>query len=46
MWETWNSIMEDGTPTHESYNHYAFGCTATASVMGWSIASYTLLFAT
>ena len=26
MWETWNCIMEDGTPTHESYNHYAFGC--------------------
>lgn len=26
MWETWNCIKEDGTRTHESYNHYAFGC--------------------
>lgn len=26
MWETWNCIREDGTPTRESYNHYAFGC--------------------
>ena len=26
MWETWNCIKEDGTPTRESYNHYAFGC--------------------
>lgn len=26
IWETWNAILEDGTPTHNSYNHYAFGC--------------------
>ncbi len=26
MWETWNCIKEDGERTHESYNHYAFGC--------------------
>lgn len=26
LWETWNAIMEDGTRTRDSYNHYAFGC--------------------
>ncbi len=26
MWETWNAILEDGTRTDNSYNHYAFGC--------------------
>ena len=26
IWETWNCILEDGTRTKESYNHYAFGC--------------------
>lgn len=26
IWETWNAIMEDGTRTKDSYNHYAFGC--------------------
>jgi alpha-L-rhamnosidase len=26
IWETWNAIFEDGTPTKASYNHYAFGC--------------------
>lgn len=26
IWETWNAILEDGTPTSNSYNHYAFGC--------------------
>ncbi|MGL5435808.1 MAG: family 78 glycoside hydrolase catalytic domain [Lachnospiraceae bacterium] len=26
IWETWNAILEDGTPTDNSYNHYAFGC--------------------
>lgn len=26
IWETWNAILEDGTRTTYSYNHYAFGC--------------------
>ena len=26
IWETWGSILEDGTRTKYSYNHYAFGC--------------------
>lgn len=26
MWETWNAVLEDGTRTDNSYNHYAFGC--------------------
>lgn len=26
IWETWTSILPDGTPTNYSYNHYAFGC--------------------
>ncbi|MGN0404149.1 MAG: family 78 glycoside hydrolase catalytic domain [Bariatricus sp.] len=26
IWETWNAILEDGTRTSYSYNHYAFGC--------------------
>jgi len=26
IWEAWQAILEDGTPTKVSYNHYAFGC--------------------
>ncbi|HHV11077.1 MAG TPA: family 78 glycoside hydrolase catalytic domain [Clostridiales bacterium] len=26
MWENWLAVLEDGTPTDSSYNHYAFGC--------------------
>jgi alpha-L-rhamnosidase len=26
MWEAWQAILPDGTPTSVSYNHYAFGC--------------------
>lgn len=26
IWETWNAILEDGTRTDNSYNHYALGC--------------------
>uniref|UniRef100_UPI002A83A5AE alpha-L-rhamnosidase-related protein n=1 Tax=Hungatella effluvii TaxID=1096246 RepID=UPI002A83A5AE len=26
IWETWNAVLEDGTPTDNSFNHYAFGC--------------------
>ena len=26
IWEAWQAIMPDGTPTTVSYNHYAFGC--------------------
>jgi len=26
IWEAWQAILEDGTPTIVSYNHYAFGC--------------------
>ena len=26
MWEAWQSVLPDGTPTSVSYNHYAFGC--------------------
>jgi alpha-L-rhamnosidase len=26
IWENWMAILEDGTPTDSSYNHYAFGC--------------------
>jgi alpha-L-rhamnosidase len=26
MWEAWRAVLEDGTPTSVSYNHYAFGC--------------------
>jgi alpha-L-rhamnosidase len=26
IWENWLAILEDGTPTDSSYNHYAFGC--------------------
>lgn len=26
VWETWTSILPDGTPTNYSYNDYAFGC--------------------
>lgn len=26
IWENWLGILEDGTPTETSYNHYAFGC--------------------
>ena len=27
-WESWQAILEDGTPTDVSYNHYANGCVA------------------
>lgn len=26
MWEAWQAILPDGSPTSVSYNHYAFGC--------------------
>ena len=26
MWENWRAVLEDGTRTESSYNHYAFGC--------------------
>lgn len=26
MWEAWQAVLPDGTPTSVSYNHYAFGC--------------------
>ncbi len=26
IWEAWQAILPDGTPTSVSYNHYAFGC--------------------
>ncbi|MFV0464643.1 MAG: family 78 glycoside hydrolase catalytic domain [Lachnospiraceae bacterium] len=26
IWENWMAVLEDGTPTESSYNHYAFGC--------------------
>ena len=26
IWERWNAVLEDGTRTITSYNHYAFGC--------------------
>ena len=26
IWEAWQAVLEDGTPTKVSYNHYAFGC--------------------
>jgi alpha-L-rhamnosidase len=26
IWESWNNILEDGTRTNSSYNHFAFGC--------------------
>ncbi|WP_192813709.1 alpha-L-rhamnosidase [Microbacterium yannicii] len=26
VWESWDAIREDGTPTRSSFNHYAFGC--------------------
>ncbi len=26
MWESWAAILEDGTVSTYSYNHYAFGC--------------------
>ncbi|MBD3948553.1 family 78 glycoside hydrolase catalytic domain [Tuanshanicoccus lijuaniae] len=26
MWETWDCYAEDGTPTANSMNHFAFGC--------------------
>lgn len=26
IWENWLGVLEDGTPTESSYDHYAFGC--------------------
>lgn len=26
MWESWGAVLEDGTVSTYSYNHYAFGC--------------------
>lgn len=26
IWENWLAVLEDGTVTDSSYNHYAFGC--------------------
>lgn len=26
IWENWLAVLENGTPTESSYNHYAFGC--------------------
>ncbi|MBR1623735.1 MAG: family 78 glycoside hydrolase catalytic domain, partial [Pseudobutyrivibrio sp.] len=26
MWESWGAVLEDGTTSTYSYNHYAFGC--------------------
>ena len=26
MWESWDAIQPDGTPSVTSFNHYAFGC--------------------
>jgi alpha-L-rhamnosidase len=26
MWESWGAVLEDGTVSSYSYNHYAFGC--------------------
>lgn len=26
IWESWNNILEDGTRSSSSYNHFAFGC--------------------
>ena len=26
VWESWEAIRPDGTPTRASFNHYAFGC--------------------
>ena len=26
VWESWEAVLPDGTPTHSSMNHYAFGC--------------------
>ena len=26
IWENWRAILEDGTVTDSSYNHYAYGC--------------------
>lgn len=26
MWEAWNCYAEDGTPSRDSMNHFAFGC--------------------
>ncbi|WP_210604511.1 alpha-L-rhamnosidase [Brevibacterium oceani] len=26
IWESWDAVAPDGTPRHQSLNHYAFGC--------------------